>query len=78
MGNKTARAHSRDSTIKSDFGTIPHSQSNWRRHNLMQKAQNTLLEIHEMAKSKGRKFERVVASAGTVNVGEMNTIQPAD
>ena len=38
----------------------------------MQKAQKTLYEMHEMAKSKGRKFERVVASAGTVNVGDFD------
>lgn len=38
----------------------------------MQKAQKTLYEMHEMAKSKGRKFERVVASAGTVNIGELD------
>ena len=36
-------------------------------------------EIHEMAKSKGRKFERVVASAGTKNpVGELHTMEPAE
>ena len=40
---------------------------------MMQKAQNTLNEIHEMAKSKGRKFERVVASAGNNTVGELHT-----
>lgn len=38
----------------------------------MQKAQKTLYEMHEMAKTKGRKFERVVASAGTVNIGELD------
>ncbi len=38
----------------------------------MQKAQNTLNEIHEMAKTKGKKFERVVASAGTKGVGELS------
>ena len=38
----------------------------------MQKAQNTLNEIHEMAKAKGKKFERVVASAGTTGVGDLS------
>ena len=38
----------------------------------MQKAQNTLNEIHEMAKTKGKKFERVVASAGTKGVGDLS------
>ena len=41
----------------------------------MQKAQNTLNEIHEMARNKLTKFERVVASAGTKSpVGELHTI----
>lgn len=37
----------------------------------MHKAQHTLNEIHEMAKAKGRKFERMPASAGTKNVGDL-------
>ena len=37
----------------------------------MHKAQHTLNEIHEMAKAKSRKFERMPASAGTKNVGDL-------
>ena len=45
----------------------------------MQKAQHTLNEIHEMAKNKGRKLERVVASAGTKSpIGELHTIEPTE
>ena len=40
---------------------------------MMQKAQNTLNEIHEMARNKLNKFERVVASAGTKSpAGDLN------
>ena len=36
-------------------------------------------EIHEMAQNKGRRLERVVASAGTKNpVGELHTIEPTE
>lgn len=64
---------------ESDFATIQHSSSNWRKRNLMQKAQQTLNEIHEMAKTKGRKFERVIASAGPANpVGELYSIEPTE
>jgi len=34
----------------------------WKRRNLIEKAQNTLAEIHETAKAK--RFERVIGSAG--------------
>lgn len=64
-----------------DFNTIAHTTTNaashWRKQNLMQKAQMTINEIHESARRnqhrRNKKFERVVASAGTQGVGELDT-----
>ena len=49
---------SRNSDGPTNFLTVSNNHSNWRKQNLMQKAQNTLLDIHEMAKKKAKKFER--------------------
>ena len=56
---------------KPEYNSIQNSTGqNWAKMNVFQKGKKTLFEMHEMAKNKAKKFERVVASAGPNVLGD--------